>query len=99
MPVAQVGGNDGPLACPDVGDGLVDTDVGGVALRGGSHVDGGMGQGDSGLGHTDEAHCLVRRDGDLQGGGVRSADVLGGDDDQTPRYEPGVLPPSSIRAR
>ena len=51
-----------------------------------------MGQRNAGLRHADEAHRLVRCDCDLQGGRVRGSDVLGGDDDQAPGDEPGVLP-------
>lgn len=54
-------------------------------------MDGGVGEGDSALGHTEEFEGLLGGDGDLEGGGVSEADVFGGGNDETSGDETGVF--------
>lgn len=63
------------------GQGLVDADVGGVALGGGGEVGDSLGEVDAGFGQADEVHRLLHRQGDLQPARVGVADILGGEDD------------------
>ena len=60
----------------DVLHGFLDAEIGGVALRCGSHVDGSLRQSQVTLGHPDPLYRLVGRGGDHKGPGIGIAHIL-----------------------
>ena len=91
MAVAQVVGHFSARALPDLGQGGVDTRLGGVGLGRQRVVDGRLGEVDAALGQADDLDRAESCLGNKKGLGIGVADVLGGRDHDAARDELGVL--------
>ena len=75
----------------NIGHGLTQTHVGGVRLRGGGEIDGGVGEGNATFGHADEFECVMRIDGDAQRGRIGEAYIFAGEDHESTRNEARIF--------
>ena len=89
--VAQVERHGGVARLVYQGEGVIDGEVGAVALGAGGKVDGAFTQGDAALWPAYLVDDVKRGVGQQQGIGVGQADVLGCKDAQPPGDELGVL--------
>ena len=89
--VAQVERHGGRLVLLGGRKGLIDRQIGGIALGGAGKVHGALAQRDARLRHADGVDDAEGRVRQQQGVGIRQADILGGEDAEPPGDEEGIL--------